>query len=307
MGSTRPEAPRIFDFQDYRAFLKAHFAYLRNLDADFSLRVFARRPELRLASSSFLSAVLKGRKNLSQSFRLRFGKALGLKPAEQDYFETLIQADQGKTAEERSHYRSRLARYRGSRARTLSGDEQRLFARWWYPSVWHWIGLHPDQSSPARIAKSIRPPLEPAQAEEALRALLDLKLIKKLANGYAVTERHLAAGPEPGGEKARAHVRDFLRMNLFRLDGPPPDGEESHILSFTTSPGRLERLREKVAALKSELRELAAEPAGPGDRVYALGIHLLPCSEPETLPEGAAPRAPAPAGTSSEIALGAES
>lgn len=304
LGSTRPEAPRIFEYQDYRAFLKAHFAYRKDRDPGFSLRVFSRLPELRLASSSFLSAVLKGRKNLSQSLRLRFGRALGLKPGEQDYFEALIQANQSKTAEEKAHYQARLARFHGSTARLLSGGEHRFYERWWYPVVWHWLGLHPDQSNPARIAKAIRPALEPAQVEEAIRALLELKLIKKLANGYAVTERHLAAGPGMRADAARAHGREWMGLALDRLGDPPsPGGDECHILSFTLSPRRRERLREKLSALRAELRELAAEAAAPGDRVYVFSMQLFPCSEPEGAAESAPPRAAARAGTSAEIAI----
>jgi uncharacterized protein (TIGR02147 family) len=326
MGIIRPEAPRIFDYQDYRIFLADHFAYRKARDPEFSLRVFSRHTELRLASSSFLSAVLKGKKNLSQALRLRFGKALGLEPAEQEYFELLIQANQGKTAEERAHYRSRLGRFHGSRARSLSGAEGRFYGRWWYPLVWHWIGLHPEQGNPARIAKAIRPRIEPAQAEEAVRALLEMKLIKRLANGYAVSDRHLAAGPALGGEAARGHAREYLRMAIEELDRPAPDACEYHLWSFTLTGRGRERLREKLEALRAEVRELAAAPAGAeaagaggpnapgsdagaaavdaagGRRVYALALQVLPCSEAAGTPDAVPARAARP-GTSAEIAV----
>jgi len=300
-----PDAPRLFDFQDYRAYLAAHFAYRKSCEPEFSLRAFARHPELKLSSSSFLSAVLKGRKNLSQALRLRLGRALGLKPAELEYFESLVQANQGKSAEDRAHYRARLARFQGSRARALSESEYRFFACWWYAVVWHWIGLHPDQSNPARIAKSVRPQLEPAQAEEAIRALLDLKLIKKLANGYAVTERHLAAGPGPGAEAARAHAREFLRLAQDDLERPAAGDSEYHVLSFALPARGRERLREKLDALRAEARELAAEAgaAGPGERVYALAWQFFPCSEGDGAPEGASAHPQARAGTSAELSL----
>lgn len=310
MESTRPEAPRIFEFKDYRAFLRAHFAYRKSCEPEFSLRVFARHPSLNLASSSFLSAVLKGRKNLSQALRLRFGKALGLKPEEQEYFELLVQANQGKSADERDHYQSRLGRFHGSRARTMIGAEHRFYARWWYPVVWHWIGLHPDQGNPARIARTIRPRIEPAQAEEAIQALLDLKLIKRLANGYAVTERHLAGGADGSGGTARAHARAYLGLALEDLERPLSGGRECHVWSFTLSDRGRERLREKLEALRAEVRELAAaagsEAATGGEaagaRVYALALQLFPCSE-EDAAEALPARGPDRPGTWAEIAL----
>lgn len=322
MGSIGPEAPRIFEYRDYRTYLADHFTYHKAREPGFSLRVFARHPVLKLGSSSFLSAVLKGRKNLSQSLRLRFGKALDLTPAELEYFELLVQANQGKTVEERAHYQARLALLHGSPARILLESERRFYARWWYPLVWHWIGLHPDQGNPARIAKAIRPRLDTAQAEEAIRVLLDLKLIKRLANGYAVTERHLAGGR---GESARAYARDYLRLALDELAGPPAEAGDFQVWTFALSERGQERLREKLETLRAEVRELvsraaAADAAGPetaganaagreaiapdrGARVFALALQLFPCSEgagtPEALPERAAGRP----GTSAEITV----
>ena len=327
MGSIRPEAPRIFEFKDYRAFLLAHFAYRKSREPEFSLRAFSRDPHLNLASSSFLSAVLKGRKNLSQGLRLRFGKALGLKLAEQEYFELMVQANQGKTADERLHYQSRLGRFHGSRARSLADSEHRFYGRWWYPVVWHWIGLHPHQANPARIARAIRPRLEPAQAEEAIQVLLDLKLIKRLANGYAVTDRHLAWGPGQKAEAGRMHAQDYLRLALDELERPLSGAGEYHVWSFTLSARVRERLREKLQALRSEVRELVAESASAeaasaqttsaggagseavvadgaavGTRVYALALQLFPCSD-EDAAEVASARGAARPGTSAEIAV----
>ena len=78
MGVSQVEPPRIFSHLDYRVYLKSFFAYHKSRDPGFSLRTFARLPGLALSSSSFISAVLSGRKNLSQNLRLRFARAMGL-------------------------------------------------------------------------------------------------------------------------------------------------------------------------------------------------------------------------------------
>ena len=303
------EAPRIFDYLDYRAFLEAHFDHRKRQEPGFSLRVFARHPELALSSSSFLSAVLKGHKNLSQNLRLRFGRALGLMPAELEYFELLIQANQSRSADERGHYQGQLARFHGSRARVLADAQHRFYGHWYYAVVWHWFGLHPDHSNPARIAKSIHPPLQPGQVEEAIRVLLELRLIKKLANGYAVTERHLAAGTALRGAPARAHGREFLELALANLDRVPPAEREYQVVSFSISPRGRERIRERLDALRAEIRELAENEGGGsgGDRVYALALQLFPCSGAEPGLAGSRPgrQGPKP-GTSSDTGNPAE-
>jgi uncharacterized protein (TIGR02147 family) len=278
-----PDAPRIYAFLDYRAYLAAWFDYRRQWDPEFSLRAFASDPLLGLSSSSFISAVLKGRKNLSQNLRLRFGRALGLEPAELAYFELLVQANQSRSADEKSHYEAQLARFHDARARELGEGQQRFYARWYYRVVWHFFGLRQDLNSPARIANSIFPPLTPAQAEDAIQALLELKLIRKLANGYAANDRHLAAGNAFAGAAAREHHREFLKLAEESLDRAPDPDLRYSVTSFSISPRGRERVQERIDALRAEVRELAEADEGGsgGDRIYALTLHLIPCSQEE--------------------------
>ncbi|MDB5103511.1 MAG: hypothetical protein JWP91_1200 [Fibrobacteres bacterium] len=277
-----PEAPRIFTYLDYRTFLEDFFAFRKSRDAEFSLRAFARLPGLALSSSSFVSAVIKGRKNLSQNLRLRFGRALGLEPAEMEYFELLVQFNQSKSTDEKGHYQARLARFHGSSARVLSETQHRFYGRWYYSVVWHYFGLRQDNNTPARIAKTIFPPLSAGQVEEAIRVLLDLKLIKKLANGYAVNDRHLATGKAFRGAAARDLNKEFMRLALDNIDRLPAAERRFHVTSFSVSQRGRERIMERMDALRAEVRELAEADEGGGgvngDRIYALALQLFPCS-----------------------------
>lgn len=284
-----PEAPRIFNYLDYRSFLEDFFAFRKARDPEFSLRAFARLPRMALSSSSFISAVIKGRKNLSQGLRLRFGRAMELGPAEMEYFELLVQQNQSKSADEKTHYQGQLARFHGSRARVLNDGQARFYSRWYYAVVWHYFGLRQDHNSPARIAKSIFPPITPQQAEEAIRVLLELKLIRKLANGYAVADRHLAAGKGMRGSAAREHHKEFMRLALDGLDAAPCRDRRYDVTSFSISARGRERVMERIDALRAEVRELAeSDDRDPGgSRIYALSLQLFPCS----LEEGAGPAA----------------
>lgn len=303
--------PRIFEYEDYRAFLEDSFAYRKAGDADFSLRAFARLPALSLSSSSFISAVLRGRKNLSQNLRLRFGRALGLEPAEMEYFELMVQHNQSRSAEEKKHYQAQLARFQGPRARVLSEGQLKFYSRWYYSVVWHYFGLHQDHAGPARIAKNIFPPLTPAQVEEAVGVLLELKLIKKLANGYGVNDRHLAAGKGFRAGAGREHNREFMRLALDNLDRPPSAERRFNVTSFSISARGLERIKGRIDALRAEIRELAQSDEGgqgaSGERIYAMTLQLFPCSQADAAGATPASRPGRTASPSSRPAPGTSS
>jgi uncharacterized protein (TIGR02147 family) len=197
-----------------------------------------------------------------------------------EYFELLVQHNQSKSPEEKAHYQAQLARFHGSRARVLHEGQARFYARWYYGVVWHYFGLRQDENNPARIAKRIYPPITTAQAEEAIGVLLELKLIRKLANGYAVSDRHLAAGKGLRGAAAREHHRDFLRLAMAGIDAAPAGERRSSVTTFSISARGRERVMERVDALRAEVRELAESDAraAEGSRVYALTLQLFPCS-----------------------------
>lgn len=276
------DRPSIFSYPDYRVFLQNYFATRKAWDPEFSLRAFARLPELALSSSSFISAVISGRKNLSQNLRLRFGRALGLKPAELEYFELLVQCNQSKTAEERRHFQARLSRFSGPRSRMLGESHRRFYARWYFSAVWHFFGLRQDQGNPSHISKRLFPPVSPQQVEEAIRVLLELKLIKKLANGYAVVDRHLSAGPLLHGSRMRGHQEEFLGLAAANLERVPARDRHFNLLSLSVSRHGFDRIRRSMDALRAEVREaVEADEGAESDgevRVYALALQLFPCS-----------------------------
>lgn len=277
LKSPLAEPPLIFDHLDYREYLERYFAFRKSLDVTFSLRNFSKLPDLALSSSSFISAVLSGRKNLSQNLRVRFARAMELKPGETEYFELLIQFNQSKSAEERNHYFRQLSRFHGSKARVLHEGQYRFYTHWYYGAVWNYFGIHPDRNNPALIGKCLWPPLSPQQVEEAIRLLLDLKLIKKLANGYAVTDRHLATGKSFRGTAARQHHREYSALAMESMERTPADARRMHVTSFSISATGLDRIKACVDSFRAELREIVDADTGE-DRIYALALQLFPCS-----------------------------
>ncbi len=274
---TLQDPPQLFQYLDYRIFLNDYFSFRKTSERGFSMRAFGRLPELALSSSTFLSAVIKGRKNLSQGLRLRFGRAMELKPAEMEYFELLVQFNQSKTADEKNHYLAQLSKYHGSRARKLPESQYKFYSRWYYSVIWNYIGLHPTRANPALIGKNIFPALSAQQVDEAIKVLLELRLIKKMANGYAVTDRHLGMGKAFRGQVARQHNREFIHLGLDALERVPAEARQFNVMSFSVSPRGLDCIREKMDSFRAELREIVESDQGE-DCVYAMAMQLFPCS-----------------------------
>lgn len=277
-------SPDLFQYLDYRAFLKDHFQHLKRLNPAFSQRQFSRGISPSFSESGHLTAIIKGRKNLTQDLRVKLARQLGLKDKEFDYFNLLVQYNQAGP-EEKHLFFQQLAKFKESAVRLLSEGECKFYSEWHYSVIWNYFGIHRNQRNPAEIAKQITPAITPAQVEDAIRLLLELKLIVKTANGYSVSQdRHLdtpqqysPAEREVWGMMLKRWHGQFLEMAPRMLEQTQPDQRCYDTLVFTVSPARFEKVKERVQDFLDEMRELFNNDKGE-DRVCTLSLQLFPNS-----------------------------
>ena len=99
---------RIFEYDNYRFFLRDFFKEQKRLKAAFSHRFFARRAGF--SSSSFCAHVIEGKRNLTADSLRRMLKGLGLSGRPATYFESLVHYNQARTAEDRDESTRALER-----------------------------------------------------------------------------------------------------------------------------------------------------------------------------------------------------
>ena len=123
--------------------------------------------------------------------------------------------------------------------------------------------------------------MTPAQVEDGIRLLLSLELIKKTANGYAVTEKHISTPKDVQARAAREHMLELTRMSMEILDKTPAAMRQYNALMFTVSPQGFTAVKERVRSFLEELREILDRDQDE-DRIYSLTLQLFPNSR---LPE----------------------
>jgi uncharacterized protein (TIGR02147 family) len=271
-------SPQLLHYLDYRDFLRDYCAHRKTVDAEFSQRTFAREAGLPPSSSSLLPAVLNGRRGLSRNLILKFGKAMRLGERESKYFEFLVHFNQAKGMTEKNHFFAQLAKFRSSRARIVGETQYRFFSKWYYSAVWNYFGIDQKQRHPGIIAANIFPPITPTQAEEAIKLLLELGLIKKTASGYAVAERHLYTEKNVQAMAARQHIQELGGMAMQVFPALPAELRQYNALMFSVSKDGFQAVKDRIRSFQEELREIIDRDNGE-DRVYTLTMQLFPNSK----------------------------
>lgn len=271
-------APQILQYLDYRDFIRDYYAHRKSADGGFSQRTFAHEAGLPPSCSSLLPAVIKGRRRLSQNLRIKFGKAMKLGERDFRYFELLVQFNQAKGMAEKNFFFAQLTKFRSSRARIVGETQYRFFSKWYYSAVWNYFGIDRKQRHPGIIAANILPPITPTQAEEAIRLLLELGLIKKTASGYAVAERHIYTEKNVQAMAARQHIQELGGMAMKVFETLPADQRQYNALMFSVSRDGFQAIKDRIRSFQEELREIIDRDAKE-DRVYTLTMQLFPNSK----------------------------
>ncbi len=272
-----PKLPSVFDFLDYRRYLDEYFTARRLLDPRFSLRVFASRAGLPLSNSSLFSKIIAGKRNLTLDLQYKIAKALKLTSAESEYFGALVRFNQSKSGETREQLYKELGKYRKSKARILSKDAYAYYAHWRNTIIRAYIGINQHEKNPVAIGKAVFPTIPAKEVEASLQLLLQLGLIVKTANGYALSEANIATERENKDYVGKLRIEEMLKLAHDVFPHVPAEHREYSAMTVFISGKGYQAIQEKIRRFREEVKALVAEDQAE-DRIYTMGLQFFPNS-----------------------------
>jgi len=275
LKKNNPTPPVLFNYLNYRDFLKDYFQYQKQNNPVFSQRNFVRAAGIPTSSNSIITSVVIGKRNLSQSYRLKFARALKLKERERTFFDYLVQFNQAKTMEEKNHFFTLISSFRGSRGSLLNVSQNKMFGQWYHTVIFNLIGAIGSVCTPEKIVKKIFPPITIKQCKDSLQLLLKLKLIHKLANGYKISETHLTTPKDVQDIFARQYIQQLMMLSYNVFEKVPQNKRHYSGFVFSISSDGFKTIRERIRSFQEELRGIIDRDTGD-DRVYSLAIQLFP-------------------------------
>jgi len=96
----------IYNFSDYRDFLKDRYRQLKEADPLFSFRYFSKQAGF--GSPNYLKLVMDGKRNLSADAIGKFAKGLRLDNHESEYFRYMVEYNQCEIVPKKKVYEAKL-------------------------------------------------------------------------------------------------------------------------------------------------------------------------------------------------------
>lgn len=273
------KAGRIFDYLDYREFLRQRYLACKRKSPAFSYRYIAGK--VGMDAGSF-NGILKGKRKLDPALAGKVAKVFGLNVYEKEYFESLVLYCQAKNHAERTILLEKLLRLRGIQMKKLEGRQFEFYRKWHYAALRELLNCHPGHGDADRLGRLLRPPITPQEAQDALRLLLDLGLIEAQDDGtYRVTENLITSGDEA---RASAMNSFHLAMGELAVQAIQAIGPEERDFSALTLNSSRDAFQDVKAILRQARRDILqrVEKDTGSEIVLQINFQAFPLSHKTT-------------------------
>ena len=278
MGEKKP-TKKIFEYLDYREFLKDYYNAKKEANPAFSLRVFS--DKIGFKAKDFISRVMNGDKNLSSQSIPKVASGLRLGKHETEFFIALVKFNQAETTEERNsafeEMQAVLKVVRFAEKQHLLGHAQYMvYSHWRHLTIRSLIGMYGFDGDYEALARRVHPRITAEEAKASVKLLEDCMLIKKGKNGkYVLTENAITTGDRTSKLALRGFHQDCLKLAADSIDRDPPGTRHISGLTLGISQEGYERIVERINAFRKEIALIAEEDKN-SDKVFQLQFALFP-------------------------------
>lgn len=253
--------PDIFQYQDFRGFLKDVFEYKKAHSEGFSLRTLAK--EMGLSTHAHFFDVMYGR-NLTEKFFPLYVRWLNLDVKQERYFSALVSYAQAKRESDKRlafHEMVKLS----PQLVTLQMDARyvRFFEHWYQPILLALLTLHPKERDPELLAHLFKPRIKPKEVEEALTLLQEYELLywDSEKGNWVLQNRFLNAEDTTRKMALQPYHRKMQELGIHHYEN---HYEQQQFASMTlaTTPETMLKVRELIRKCRQEIVDLVRQDPG---------------------------------------------
>jgi uncharacterized protein (TIGR02147 family) len=272
--------PDIFEFIDYRAYLRAYYEEGKAKTRVVSYRYLAKRAGF--SSPSYLRHVMQGERSLGTESVEKLIDALGLREDESRYFRDLVAFGQAEGPEAKNEAFERVASHRRFRqARRIEGALFRYLSHWYYPAIREMSARADFEVDPVKIAGLLLPRIKAQEAKEALETLFELGLLVRTAEGRVVrAEPTLSTEHEVRNLGIGNYHRQMLERAGASIELCQREHRDLAAMTVCVSLDTIAELKRRVHEFRERILELCDSDPAP-KVVFQINTQIFPLSDPD--------------------------
>jgi uncharacterized protein (TIGR02147 family) len=266
----------IFEYLDYRAYLKDFYEERKSRQSFFSYRLFGSKVGI---DASYLVKVLIKSRHIADSSIGRFAAYCGLKDREAEYFEALVHFVKATSHKASKMYFEKLLLLKDVKAHRLLDKQYAYYQKWYHSAIRSILEFHDFRGECKALGERLNPPISAREAKESIRLLSTLNLIYRDPDGrYRMTDAAVTSGPEWQSLAIHAFQEETIRLSHESLSRHPREVRDVSTVTMNINEGDFEELRERIKEFRGAVIRRVNEGTSP-DRVYQLNIQFFPLTQ----------------------------
>jgi uncharacterized protein (TIGR02147 family) len=275
----------VFEYNDYRLFLRDSFSEARKRNKHLSIREILRR--IGSASPSYYKeVVVDSKKNMSITMARKIAIFLKLDHNQANYFLALVGFNQAKTEAERAENYGQLVslpKGAGAESRFLSAQEYAYLSSWEIPALREVLFFYPtfgnrNREERAKLAAQFIPKVSDEQMHRAIGVLESLGFIEKDGGGNFRKTRHniRCVNKTPA---AYLILSQYMKHALEIINIAEPDSRMFKNLILSMSSQAYGAIERKIQEFCKDILDIVSNDRLPADRLCSLGVQLFPLTK----------------------------
>ena len=275
MPSSFKNPVNIFEYDDYRKFLKDFYQAKKNEDPSFSYRAFAEAGGFRAPNT--LKRVMEGDRNLALKGIEQFSKALKLKKEEAKFFKNLVFFTQAQNPDKKDLFAQELLKSKLLRKqKPLAKNQYEFWSNWFYSIIRELVQNKNFKEDPQWIAQNIIPSISPKEVNDALKKLLDLNLLKRNNDGkLEQTDGNITSGDPLIKTSLRKFHRQMIQKGKEAIDRFSQKERYLSSITLWLSPEKIIKLIQMYETFIKEMLILAQEESEQ-NQIFQANFQLFP-------------------------------
>lgn len=269
--------PVIFRYLDYRRWLEDFLQFKKRYEGVSGKEITLLAG---FKSTSYLSMIIKGQRNLTRESLDSLARALHLNGTELNFLRALVDFSQAPQLEEKdAAYHRLLAILKSQKVRTSSEIEYEVFSNWLVVAVLEGLGTSWRKLSISQMADSLA--VEEIQVRRTLESLEKLGLAEHQKNEWVRTETIIQTAEETRSAFIRRYHQEMGQKALRALDVVSADERFFSALTIPLTHKNFAKFKHMIANFQKEI-QLEFGDGEKAEQVIQFNIQAFPLFQIES-------------------------
>lgn len=263
----------LYEYVNYRHFLRDYYETKKSQNSKFSYRMFSRMAGF--SSPSFIKLLIDGERNLSSKGVQRLAGGLKMDKTASQYFENLVQFQQAKQDEKKQTHFNRMAYFK-KKACVLDLNDQyeEFLSKWYCPVIREMTLMKKFKEDPRWICDQLDQQITEDQARRALEIMKSLGLlIRDQNNVLRPSEPLLSTTSDKAPMILRETHKDYINKSAESFEKTHREFREISGLTVAVNQESYKKAKTLIQDFRRNLNVMLSQTKDV-DAVYQLNFQF---------------------------------